>query len=420
MAAGGQQVRALQVCRDGSDFRQWLLPRTGEVPDSVWRRIESALQHCRRLVVLCSHETASSSWVDREVAWMLKTRGPDHVWLAIAAGTDPSTQPDGIVPPAAIAAGLHTRQIWYDLRQWRGLRGDSIRDAEDELVRLAVDLLDLPADKHPGLAAVWQREETRRRRRQAMQTMTAAAAVVAGAGLAAWQFNEASNRALQAQASSQVRVAEAALERSPLLGTLVALEWQPQYLPADAMGMSWRLLGSEIPQARIRGHERGVVKAGWLPDGRVWAVDRIGVVSLSPADGQGKSSRLVPRSPAKVEAVQASADGKRLWVAEATGTLREVQIEGDRLLDAGVACRLPAGDVRHLSVAPGGRWLLLSGYQHRVYSCDLQRHGESAYAWPISGRLALAWFDAVHDSWLMMSDGGDLWQARGNDREAKR
>jgi len=164
---GGRSLRPLQVCRDGSDFRQWLTGPTGQASDFVWQRIESALRRCRRLLVVCSAESAASPWVDREVAWMLQHRGADYVWLIIASGADPAGQPEGVVPPSAIAANLHNRQIWYDLRQWRGQRGEWVRDAEDEIVRLAVDLLELPADTQPGLAAVWQREEARRARRMA-------------------------------------------------------------------------------------------------------------------------------------------------------------------------------------------------------------------------------------------------------------
>ena len=246
---------------------------------------------------------------------MLQNRGADHVWLIMAAGEDPAGKPEGVVPKAAIEAGLHKRQIWYDLRQWRGVRDERVRQAEDELVRLAVDLLGLPAEEAQGLASVWQREEAGRTRRLAGIVTTAALAVVAGAAVAAWQFGQARTRALQAQDASQVRVAEASLDRSPLQGVLVASEWQARHVSADALAIGWRLLGSEVPEARLRGLVNRVVDAGWTPDGRVWAVDAMGTVSLGESAALGSAEMVARAEPAKVAAVQGAADGSALWIA---------------------------------------------------------------------------------------------------------
>jgi len=410
VAAGGPALRPLHLCRDGSDFRQWLIGTEGVAPDPVWLRIESALRRCRTLLVVCSPESAKSPWVDREVAWMIRHRGVAHVWLLVAAGADPAAQPEGLMPPSAIAAGLHTGQIWYDLRAWRGLQGDRVRNAEDELVRLAVDLLDLPADTQPGLAAVWQREELRRAKRLALLASAAALAVVVGAGVSGWQFTEARRQALQAQAASQVRVADATLGASPLLSALVAREWPSSHAPADALAVGWRLLGSELPQARLRGHQQAVVAAGWAPGDHVWAVDSASSVSLTPASGHGDATWLRATAPAKVAAAVASADGQWLWVAQSRGTVSQFRMADGRLQGGGVVCQLPAEDVRHIWAGTGTRWILLAGYKAQVYGCDLDHPGAPAQTLPVSGAVLQAGFEAVAGAWQVVTDEGRLWQ----------
>ena len=83
------EIRPLEVCRDGSDFR---LPsqrerRSGDAPSgSVWSIIEPRLSECRRLLVLCSPDSARSNWVDAEVAWFLENRREEDVLLAVTGG----------------------------------------------------------------------------------------------------------------------------------------------------------------------------------------------------------------------------------------------------------------------------------------------------------------------------------------------
>jgi hypothetical protein len=359
-------LRALHICRDGSDFRQWLTGRLTGDAEPVWQRIEHALQRSQRLIVFCSPDAATSPWVNREVEWMLRERGEDSVWLAMTAGDDPAGRPEGLVPPAAISAGLHVRQIWYDLRQWRDVRGDRVRNAEDEMVRMALDLLDLASDQRPGLAALWQREEARRSRRQATLLAAAAGAIAVGASVAGWQFLAARDRALQAQASSLVRVAEAALSRSPLIASLVAGEWQPKHVPSDALETGWRVIGSEVPEARIRWHAQALIGAGWTPQGRLWAVDLGGSVSLSTGDGRGDLGVLRSEKPTEVAAVAASSNGEVLWIAHRQGLVKRVGIAGNAPVDAGVACRLPLEDVRYLWASQASGSMLVSGYKNQV------------------------------------------------------
>lgn len=412
VVSGGRVLRPLNICRDGSDLRQWLSTGPSTDDDPLWRRIVEALERSRRLVVLCSQESVASEWVNREVAWMLENRGADHVWLVMAAGEDPAGNPKGVVPKAAIEAGLHKRQIWYDLRQWRGVRDERVRHAEDELVRLAVDLHGLPAGEAQGLASVWQREEAGRARRLAGIVATAALAVVAGAAVAAWQFGQARTRALQAQGASQVRVAEASLDRSPLQGALVASEWQAQHVSADSLAVGWRLLGSEVPEARVRGLVNRVVDAGWTPDGRVWAVDAMGNVSLSASSALGHAERVAPSQPAKVAAAQSAADSTELWLAGTPGVVLRQNIVSAKPVPKGAVCKLPSDDVRYIWVAPDGSSLLVSGYKEQAYECDPRLSGTEARVLGVSGGVVSARFDVRQEAWLLVTDQGGLWRAK--------
>lgn len=401
-------LRALHICRDGSDFRQWLTGTLTGGAEPVWQRIEHALQRSQRLIVFCSPETAASPWVNREVEWMLKERGEDAVWLAMTAGDDPAGRPEGLVPPAAISAGLHVRQIWYDLRQWRGVRGERVRNAEDEMVRMALDLLDLASDQRPGLAAVWQREEARRARRQASLLTAAAGAIALGATVAGWQFLAARDRALQAQASSLVRVAEAALDRSPLIASLVAGEWQPKHVPSDALATGWRLIGSEVPESRLRWHSQALIGAGWTPQGRLWAVDRGGSVSLSTGDGRGDPGVLRSEKPIEVAAVASSSNGEVLWIAQKQGLVQRVRIADSAPVDAGIACRLPMEDARYLWASPIGGPLVVSGYKNQAYVCSLAPEERSAQVLPLGGSVVHAWFDEGTSAWQLVTDVGEI------------
>lgn len=98
------------------------------------------------------------------------------ILLAVTAADDPR-HPEGVIPAVAIEAGLHSSQLWCDLRQWRGLGSERIRNAEDQLVRLALDLLDRPLDAQPDIATIWQRENLKPRRR-AQRLATAALSIV--------------------------------------------------------------------------------------------------------------------------------------------------------------------------------------------------------------------------------------------------
>ena len=99
---------------------------------------------------------------------MLKPRGAEWILLVVANGQDPNTIPSECFPQEILDANLHLTRIWYDVRALQTKAGASkIRDYDDEMVRLAGDLLEWSTEQHGSLSAVWEREQLRRRRKQA-------------------------------------------------------------------------------------------------------------------------------------------------------------------------------------------------------------------------------------------------------------
>lgn len=99
----GVPLKALRVCRDGSDFH---VPahRPGEAARSV---IEQYLARCEHLLVLCSRKARASSWVDEEVRWFLQHRGAAFVRVALTEGVAPGGLEHEIFPAALVEAGVH-------------------------------------------------------------------------------------------------------------------------------------------------------------------------------------------------------------------------------------------------------------------------------------------------------------------------
>jgi WD40 repeat protein len=367
LASRDTPVRHLQICRDGSDFR---LPNAArERPpddDPIWDIIHSQLAESRCLLVLCSPASVASPWVSREVDWFLANRGADAVMPVVTAGADPIGRPEECFPPPLVAAGLHRTRIWYDLRGYGsrskdGQRGDRVRDPEDELVRVASDLLDWDADAHGQLTTLWQREQLRTRRRQASVAGVAALILIALAIYATYQARQASRAAARAQVASFVNVAAA--QRDAATGVLVLNEAGrlSEAPPYGATSLAVRFATTPRPLAILRGHESAVVTVAFAPrsdtlltasqDGtaRVWpagsaaavvlrgsgapltaavfspdaalvataAID--GNIAISPADGKGSSRRLSGHTGA-VRSLQISDDGQLIVSASDDGT----------------------------------------------------------------------------------------------------
>ncbi len=402
IARSGVDLPALRVCRDGSDFRQ-VLSGTNGPDDAIWQRIQTSLATSKRVIVLCSPESAASRWVDREVRWALANKEPGSVLLVVTAGEDPATDPEGVIPPAAIEAGLHRGQLWYDLRQWRGNKNERVRDAEDELVRLALDLLDHPLDAQPDIATIWQREDLKRRRRTLHLATTALGIVTLALGAAAWQFDRASTRAAESRASSLVRIASALRDESPLIAALLFAEVDVNSAPNDALDVGYTLLEQEFPLARLRGHRHMIVAGTLADDQMVRTIDQSGHVRTAAANGHGPARDAVIAGHGKIQDAFVHEDGKTAVLAFRDGDIVLWRNDG-----SSTTCRAPGFEPKKLTPSKNPRRVLVIGFNRKSLVCDFER-SEPDRAKPVTTDTDLvnAWIDdSQRDTWLAMTDNG--------------
>jgi WD40 repeat protein len=379
-AASGAGVRRLQICRDGSDFR---LPRERADGDVVWQIIRSQLEQSRRLLVLCSPPVRESAWVAKEIGWFLDQQRDADVLLAVTeCSGDPNRDPRACFPDRAIDRCLHERAIWYDLRGLDGAGRQQARDAEDELVRLAGDLLDWDDASNGPLSAVWMREQARRRRRTAQLMIAVAAVLIVLAIAAIWQAVRSRRASEQARANAIVLAADAAPD--PLTGVLLLRELAGHDEPADGTRVAQKLLDAMVPAAVLRGATAQISGIVFLGDDRLAAASADGTIRFWRTDGRGVPVTIAAGAPVVISA--ANDDASRLAFALGDGhllvtdALGRVQLR-DRvrssverlvvrgccvasvdnakhaeLLDLGLhANRVLGDDVRAVHLDPGGR-----------------------------------------------------------------
>jgi hypothetical protein len=105
------------------------------------------LSRSKALLVLCSPAARSSYYVNQEISLWLERFSDRPILPVILQAKAPSEHPEECFPQALIEKPLHRAAIWYDLRAMRARSQDEasssrFRDPDDELVRLAGDLLD--------------------------------------------------------------------------------------------------------------------------------------------------------------------------------------------------------------------------------------------------------------------------------------
>src|SRR5439155_25621424 len=108
------------------------------------------------LVGLCSPGAVSSSCVWKEIRWFLANRGNRWVIPIVTEATEPLTRPQDCFPADIIDNRLHESFIWYDLRGLnRSTRTAKVKNYEDEIVRLASDLLEWDSTTKGPLSTIW-------------------------------------------------------------------------------------------------------------------------------------------------------------------------------------------------------------------------------------------------------------------------
>ncbi|MCC6888563.1 MAG: tetratricopeptide repeat protein [Hyphomicrobiales bacterium] len=184
------QRRALRIFRDDTSL---------SATPQLWTSIEQALANSRFLILLAAPESAASRWVDREVAFWLRHKGPDTLLIALTDGELAWNEQagdfrwDDATPlPAALKGCFPAEPKWIDLRGYRN--AGSTRDSR---------FLELAADFAAAIRGIPKEDllsqEVAQQRRALTLAWSAATALLVLVGLATWQWTEAVTQRRQAQ-----------------------------------------------------------------------------------------------------------------------------------------------------------------------------------------------------------------------------
>ena len=301
----GSPIRPLQICRDGSDFK--LPVRRGSTPldqdDPVWNIIQNELSNSRYLIVLCSAGAITSSWMVKEIDWMIANRGVESILPVITQARDPVAAPEECFPQQIRDAHLDRSRIWYDVRGLdKSFKAPNLRDYEDEFVRLAGDLLAWDAENYGPLAAIWQRDQLKKRRRMATLAIVVAAVLIGIAVLAIAEAITATREARRAHANAIVQTADASFD--PLAAALLLLELSPKDEPDGGMRVAERLATSPLPKAVMRGHTDSITRVVFSPDQtHILTASLDGTARIWTTDGHSDPMILGPHEKPVTDAV---------------------------------------------------------------------------------------------------------------------
>jgi WD40 repeat protein len=301
----GSSIRPLQICRDGSDFK--LPVRRGSTPldqnDPVWNIIQHELSNSCYLIVLCSSGAITSSWMVKEIDWMIANHGVDRILPVVTQARDPVAAPEECFPRQIRDAGLDRSRIWYDVRGLdKSFKAPGVRDYEDELVRLAGDILAWDSEKYGPLAAIWQRDQLKKRRRIATLALVVAAILIGIAVFAIAEAITATRQARRARANATVQTADASFD--PLAAALLLLELPPEDEPDGGMRVAERLATSPLPKAVMRGHTDSITRVAFSPDQtHILTASIDGTARMWSTDGHGDPMILGPHEKQVTDAV---------------------------------------------------------------------------------------------------------------------
>ncbi len=330
--------RAVRVFRDQSSL---------SANPHLWSSITAALDASDWFILLTSPEAASSSWVDREVAYWRKHKDPERILPVLTDGTlawDEASgrlDPDSTVPPSLVDA-FNGEPRWVDLR-WAedetqlDLRNGRFRDV---VADIASSLRGIPKD---DLESEEVRQHRRTRRTAWGAGIALAVLVVAavtGALIAIDQREQAEAQRVLAEAEtvraesaeSLARSRELAasainvLDDNPELSVLLGLEAIESTPPGAGQPVeAINALREATHASRLRSREAASPSGGFValdlsPDGtRLATVSYLDarVVVTDVATGREISSYTDSTTVDNFFSVSFSADGALLAVGVA-------------------------------------------------------------------------------------------------------
>ena len=192
--------------------------------------IEQALSNSDYLIVICSRSTKESIWVQKEIAFFLKTHSRKQILTVLAEG-----EPGEVIPPI-----LLTQEVPVTLDSGEediaivpveplscDYRGNFRTARKEELPRLAAAILGCSYDK------LKQRQRQYRMRRLTLAFSAAALLLSLLAGYYAWSASQIRENYIQALRNESQYLAKEALSQLETGDRLAAIETALKALPAD-------------------------------------------------------------------------------------------------------------------------------------------------------------------------------------------
>jgi WD40 repeat protein len=273
------RLRALRVFRDTASL---------SANPGLWSSIEKALESSRWLLLMASPESASSRWVEREVAWWRANRSADRLLILLTDGDLVWDDSSGDVDwektnalPSALRGAFAEEPRWVDLRWLRD--ADQVAETNPRLRECVADIAaavrQMPKDMLVGEHIRQHRRTMRLARSSVTALVVLLVATMIGGLVAVNQRDQAREQARIATARQLAATSGALLSTRLDLAQLFAVEafrMDPSPQTRSAMFQSvtssphlvrYLPMGAQVSEVAGSGDGRSVV-AG-LKDGRV-------------------------------------------------------------------------------------------------------------------------------------------------------
>lgn len=269
--------RALR--RDGRRSLGKLFRDSDELPasSSLTEEISRALRDSRFLIVICSPDTPSSTWVNLEIDQFLDMHGPDRILAVLIAG-----EPEKSFPAALLDQAERGHEpLAADFRP-----GKTSRELHREELRLAAALIGCGLDNLVN----------RRRVRAAKIAAAAACGAAVVGGVIGWQASQLRG----AQTTQLIEQSEQLASKS---GALLDRGLRMEAIQVAAAGLPQTEDASDRPL---------------VPAALNALTDALGVYPTSSTDGMPESrARYSHEAPNRIDALTVSEDGT--WFAMELG-----------------------------------------------------------------------------------------------------
>jgi hypothetical protein len=165
------RMRVLHIFRDRTSLA---------VTPELWGSIENALSQSRHFLLCASPEAAESRWVQDEIAWWLKNRENDKMFILLTGGEILWDEASGdfdwgktTALPRTLSGVFSTEPLYVDLKFARGAEDLSLRNTSfrEAVLALAAPLHNRPKDELGGADV--------REHRKTLQIAAAAVAALA-------------------------------------------------------------------------------------------------------------------------------------------------------------------------------------------------------------------------------------------------